>query len=502
MDQQRKSLKDSISAPGLILSLLGMFVLFNLYGAPNVRDAAHKNEFLAESELAQSILEVLTKAGEATGLAALREGSAAIRRPVNEAYTVLQKPEEPLPELPPVKTATKAQPPPKPTSDGIVHHAAPTKSRILVIGASSIQFAIGVEFEKRLPNYPGVKVKRFGKLATGLSRPDFMDWPKKARELTLKFRPDLVITNFGGNDAQGIARKGKGKAKYGTSDWDEAYAGKVTEIVDIGKAVGADTVMMGMPVMRSKRFSAKMRRLNKVKKKAVESVGATFVSTYEMAALEDRKSYRKTISYRGKRGLMRTSDGVHYTKLGAKYVVEQVMQQVERTYRIVPDNKKRAVCEPHAFTSPRTNEEGINYWAYLPRDARKQPNKLDLLLLAPGKKDDFDTWPRHPHRTLQKLAEKHQVALVLLPEDALQADTTWLPDLLKDLRKHLPVSERWSLVAAVETPLPKTLPESFQRLSLIGPAPEALPPAAVSHPRIGKTQAWPWKALFTPPTEQ
>ena len=38
-----------------------------------------------------------------------------------------------------------------------VHETAKPKQRIVVVGASSIQFAIGTELERRLPKYDGVK---------------------------------------------------------------------------------------------------------------------------------------------------------------------------------------------------------------------------------------------------------------------------------------------------------------------------------------------------------
>src|SRR5258708_5306394 len=42
------------------------------------------------------------------------------------------------------------------------------------------------------------------KVSSGLSRPDFFDWPARFAEQLPKVNPGIVVLTFGGNDAQGL----------------------------------------------------------------------------------------------------------------------------------------------------------------------------------------------------------------------------------------------------------------------------------------------------------
>lgn len=409
----------------LQISLWAAVLFLSLYGAGHVRDEITKSDELSQYEWLTDLATSAMKLGDTVGLTALDTELQGLRKKINAPYTVLEA--EVIEEPPPPPD----EPPPPPVDDdGLVHHRAPAKRRVLVIGASSIQFAVGVEFEKRLPTYEGVKVKRFGQLATGLSRPDFMDWPKKLEALASAFKPDLVITNFGGNDAQAIPVGKYDKIKFSDPGWDDKYAERVKEIITISKKHGADVVMLGMPVMRKASFKKKIKRLNRVTKQAAEEEGALFISTYEMASTK-KGAYKQTIEFNGKRGLMRTSDGIHYTRLGAKFIVEQVMQIVQRHYRFVDPEPELAVPQPHAFESKILGER-VDYVAYLPRGEGPFPG----VIMVPD--EAWATWPDHPHRRLQRAAQANK-KLIIVPRDASLSKQVIADELLPDAAKHLPL---------------------------------------------------------------
>jgi hypothetical protein len=425
----------------LVGMVWGVILLLSLYGVGDVRDEVDKTEGLEEQAWLQTALTRVQSVADAAGLAGLKGKLGALREGLNAPYTVLVAEElaetpEPLPEAAGGQDAGVAPADP----EALPHQGPPTIRRVLVVGASSIQFAMGTELEARIPTYVGVKVKRFGQLATGLARPDFFDWPEKVESLVKPFRPDLVIANYGGNDAQGILVEGR-KVPYAEGpEWEAAYLAKVGEIVDIGRRHGAPTVFIGMPNMRSADFATKMRHLNVLQRRAVEAGGGLFVPTYDMASLEDG-SYRKTIEYQGKRGLMRTSDGVHYTPLGAAYVVEEVLQAVERRYRLVHPDPTLAVAEGHRFES-KVAGRWVEYVAFVPRAPAEGGHPATLLLPDPEAR--WSTWPKYPHRALQRAAEREGRVLVV-PEDALTG--AWggdvqavLTELLGDVEANLPVS--------------------------------------------------------------
>lgn len=469
--------------------LWGVVLVLTLYHPKVVQDAADKSDFLRTQPWLQSLLGGLQAGGDAVGMAKLRASLDNVREGINAPVTVLAFEEAEVPVepdiIPKIRTPAVDVAP-----DALVHIGPQRPRRVLVIGASSIQFAVGVRLEKTMPTYAGVKVKRFGRLATGLSRPDFFDWPEKFSALAKTFKPDLVIANFGGNGAQAIP-VGRKSIKYKTPAWDVAYGDRVTAMVDIASAAGAEMVFMGMPVMRSDKFSAKMRYLNKVQQAAAEAAGAMFIPTYNMAALPNGK-YRKSIRYKGKRGLMRTSDGVHYSKLGARYVVEQALQQVERQYRLMPASTDLGVSEGHAFVS-KVATSTIAYVAYVPREADPAAKRPALLLL-PDPAEEWAQWPNYPHRMLQAQAQKLGIVLIVAQPgqevDWVQgADLkdTLAGELLRDVLAHLPVSKIVGVSGTgssgeIALTLHERSPADFPSVSLAGvkDAPAATPEVFVS----------------------
>ena len=421
-------------AAPVVITLWVLLLVLSVYQAKSIRDEIDKNDFLRQQTWLRDAVTEIMRVSDSIGFADVRTALGGVRQKINAPYTVLEAPE----------------PDSEPGSNGNVataenpkeaRHVRPLRPRrVLVIGASSIQFAVGVDLEKRFPrDYEGVKVKRFGQLATGLTRPDFMNWPDKLRTLAKSFKPDLVLCNFGGNDAQAIPVGDYGNVAYESKEWDAKYGERVTEMIDIAKEHGAETVMIGMPIMRSPKFSQKMRRLNRAMKAATEAAGMLFISTYEKASTPKGK-YRTEVSVGRRRGLMRTSDGVHYTKLGATYVMDHVMKEVERRYHFVHKDAKLGVAQRHGFESKAMGSM-VWYTAYVPR---KLQARRPAVVILPDSKDDWAEWPRFPHTSLQRWAERRQVVLIV-PEGA--QDIAYVgklasilrDELPRDLKRHLPV---------------------------------------------------------------
>ena len=200
---------------GLLL-VWGVVLFFTVYGAAHARDEIASNGLSSWSWLQQGATSLI-KLGDAIGLAPVRDGVEKLRSIVNKPYLVLEQTTH-NPLAAPTDAGSDAPP-----GDELSHRAAPMKRRVLVVGASSIQFAMGVELERRLPTYEGVKAKRFGQLATSLSRPDLFDWPAQVDTLSRQFKPDLVIANFGGNCVQNVPTSEYQELEFGTDEWDELY---------------------------------------------------------------------------------------------------------------------------------------------------------------------------------------------------------------------------------------------------------------------------------------
>jgi hypothetical protein len=197
------------------------------------------------------------------------------------------------------------------------------------MGASSIQYELGRALARAYQERDGVEVERFGRHSTGLARPDYFDWPAKAISLAESFKPDLVIAQYGGNDGQGVTdHSGKGLARFGTDEWQRIYTERVTNLVHSLQERGAAVVILGMPVMKKKRFRQKITRINAVTRAAVEATGATFIDTVPMTA-DDKGRYRRRARVDERLRIIRATDGIHMTAHGAVMVSREVIALLE-----------------------------------------------------------------------------------------------------------------------------------------------------------------------------
>ena len=217
--------------------------------------------------------------------------------------------------------------------------AAPVIRRVLIIGASSIEGALGIELERRLERIPGVTVLRWGRHSTGLARLDYFDWLEKTRTLVASFRPDLVLAQLGGNDGQAITRPSGGVvAAMNSRKWENRYEGRMREFVQVLSAQGARLVYLGMPIPRDEGMRRRMALANRASKAAVEASGERYLSTWELTASETGGYLTKMMIGDRERGL-RAPDGFHLSTVGSGYVAGRIIGYLRAGYTL-PDEEQ------------------------------------------------------------------------------------------------------------------------------------------------------------------
>ncbi len=317
-------------------------LFFSLVHATDLQDWAENSAVMGPESVAADVSRFLVDAAAATGIVHLKSGLEGVRQRVNDPVVIAKKPSPP----PPAPVPEPPAPAPK-AAQTLAKVAAPVAAvtavaanaearpgkpavkRVLLVGASSMRHELGAALERTIKGYEGVAVKRFAKAATGLSRPDVFDWPKKLRALIKEFKPDLVIANHGGNDGQNLRLPKKDRAVWGTEKWNAEYIKRVGAFIDIAHKSGAKFINLGMPIMRSKKFSKKMKALNGITKRGTEKVGAIYVDTWDLAA--DKKGrYQESVMMGKKKRLLRQSDGIHYSTRGGAYVVAKLMPRLTR----------------------------------------------------------------------------------------------------------------------------------------------------------------------------
>lgn len=155
---------------------------------------------------------------------------------------------------------------------------------------------------------------------SGLSRPDYFDWPAYIAEQLPKVTPDAAVVIFGGNDAQDVAIGGE-RFELGTEDWVSLYAFRVGEAMDALRS-GVDRVYwVGLPIMESESFTANAQMMNAVyAAEAAERPQVTFVSSFDLFK-DENGEYNAYLD--GKH--MRYADGAHFTWNGGYRLADEVL---------------------------------------------------------------------------------------------------------------------------------------------------------------------------------
>ncbi len=179
-----------------------------------------------------------------------------------------------------------------------------------------------------------VKGKNDYHVSSGLSRPDFYDWPQRLVDQTVEFKPDAAAVLFGANDGQDVYYKGK-VLKVGTKAWQEVYAKRVGKAMAILTKGGRRVYWVGNPIMKDYRYRERIAMMNHVyQAEAEKRPGVMFVSTW--AALANEKgSYAEYLKDdNGDQVLMRAPDGIHLTRAGGDRMAQVVLDAILKDWGV------------------------------------------------------------------------------------------------------------------------------------------------------------------------
>ena len=226
--------------------------------------------------------------------------------------------------------ASRCPPPPAPA--GRVADPDATAPTVLLIGDSNIFGALGHALERRL-RARGLRVERFGKPTSGLSRPDFFDWPREGARRLAVTDPDIVIFMVGGNDHQRLeAPGGTGtRVRWAEADaWREEYTRRVREMARLLRG-GGRRVFFLSPTNRAPRIDREDAfRISRVQEHALE--GVDDVTWIDMIALTTDARGRwldRGVGADGCWQIWRRPDGIHLTDEGGELVAEHLIAEID-----------------------------------------------------------------------------------------------------------------------------------------------------------------------------
>lgn len=205
--------------------------------------------------------------------------------------------------------------------------------RILLAGDSLME-GLGPQMQEAMKGYRNITLIPIGKKSTGLSRPDFYDWPEVLEKNLKKHNPHIVVMWVGTNDPQNIYGK-NGLGEPCSIAWQKAYFTKLMEIVHLTRRHHARLIFMGPPVMAKEPLNSQLLVINRIMRWTSRKYRAGFLDTRAILADRYGKYRHKGSLNNGKSAILRTPDQIHITADGNKLVMDKLLPYMGA---IIPGN--------------------------------------------------------------------------------------------------------------------------------------------------------------------
>jgi hypothetical protein len=195
---------------------------------------------------------------------------------------------------------------------------------VLVIG-DSIGIDLGQPLVADLSATAVATATLDGRIDTGLSRPDYFNWPAELAVDLANDRPQLVIVMMGANDPQSLVGPA-GSTAFGTPEWSAGYAQRVSALIGEAKAAGAHVLWVGMPPMARPDLDTSMQVLDGVVKGQVNAdPGATYLASTDVLGDGNGNYTAYLPDSSGAEVNIRTPDGIHLSPGGGERLSQAVL---------------------------------------------------------------------------------------------------------------------------------------------------------------------------------
>jgi len=221
---------------------------------------------------------------------------------------------------PPTTTA-----PPTGTTAPPVTPRTPTAEDPLRIwlGGDSMTIELAQAVEEAATGRADLDLTTDPRVSSGLTRPDYFDWPRHLADEVLPAEPDVVVVMFGANDSQGLEVEGT-PYEPASPQWREEYRRRVGIVMDQLRGDGRLVVWVGQPRMRDDGFDARMQDLDEIfAGEAEDRPWVRFLDSRPVLS-PDSGEYQATVD-----GVsLRQDDGIHLDLAGAALLAEAVLAGV------------------------------------------------------------------------------------------------------------------------------------------------------------------------------
>lgn len=214
----------------------------------------------------------------------------------------------------------------------VVIYSSSSPISILLLGDSMMGDGLGTMLIRAINETSDMTQKRYFKVSSGMTRPDFYNWPAQVRQIFSNEEYDVVIIMMGTNDAQNFEMDGK-IYTWGTEEWFAVYRQRVASFIEYLTQHTYRVYWIGMPPMRSAGYNSRMQSLNAIfEDVCAHNPKATYFSTVPILG-DASGNYSTYITSGGRQIQVRDEkDGIHMTRAGGQLVSDRLLLKIREDF--------------------------------------------------------------------------------------------------------------------------------------------------------------------------
>jgi hypothetical protein len=201
----------------------------------------------------------------------------------------------------------------------------------LWVGGDSMTQTFGSSFQRATASTGIIQSTVDARVSTGLTRPDFFDWPTHLATNVLPTDPEVMVIMFGANDSQGLVREDGTVCKRFEQCWLDDYRLRVAGTMDLLRDEDNDrmVIWVGQPVMGPGTVFG-IDKLNAIYfEEAASRPWIRYFDTFPFFATPEGEYADYLPNLSGTEQGMRQADDVHFSTEGGDRLSWEVLQMLE-----------------------------------------------------------------------------------------------------------------------------------------------------------------------------
>ena len=121
-----------------------------------------------------------------------------------------------------------------------------------------------------------------------------------------------------------------GTHEFRSEKWNELYSKRIDDTIAVLKSRGVPVIWVGLPSIRGQRSTSDMVYLNELFRGRAEKAGIVFVDVWDGFVDDGGRFTLQGADFEGQIRRLRSSDGVYFTKAGARKLAHYVEREITR----------------------------------------------------------------------------------------------------------------------------------------------------------------------------